>query len=78
MYSWEIEKFIEGRNYRVGGDDLLILVEVKNHPQITSMSYDAFNHVYTITTSDNYNMMFEAMLLDEAKEKGLVKKLIKK
>ena len=74
MYSWELEEFIKQRNYYVGGDDLVFVINIKEHPQINSVKYDAFNNMYHLTTNDNYNLDFNAMPLKEAQEKGLVKK----
>ena len=78
MYSWELEKFISDRNFYIGGDDLAFLIDVSKHPQINYIGYDAFSKSYTLTTLDNYCFFFNAMPIEEAKEKGLVKQLIKK
>ena len=78
MYSWELEQFIKERDFYIGGDDLAFLIDVNQHPQINYIHYDASDRSYVMTTSDNYCFYFKAMLLSEAKEKGLVKQLIKK
>ena len=78
MYSWELEKFIEDRDFYIGGDDLAFLIDPHNHPQINYIAYNAFSKSYTLSTSDNYCFSFNVMPVDEAKEKGLIKQLIKK
>ena len=78
MYSWELEKFSIDRNYYIGGDDLAFLIDIRNHPQITGVTYNSSINCYMITTSDNYCLFFNAMPIKEAEEKGLVKKLVKK
>ncbi len=77
MYSWELEKFISDRDYYIGGDDLAFLIDVNKHPQINYIGYNAFNHSYTLSTSDNYCLFFKVMSIEEAKERGLVKTLVK-
>jgi hypothetical protein len=78
MYSWELEKFISDRNFYIGGADLEFVIDINEHPQINYIGYNAFSKTYTLSTSDNYCFFFKAMPIEEAKEKGLVKQLIKK
>ncbi len=76
MYTWEIINFIADRHGRIGGDDLELLINPKNHSQITYIEYNAFNHEYTMCVSDCFEpIKFYAMPIDEAKEKCLVKKI---
>ncbi len=83
MYSWEIENFIKERNYYIGGDDLEYLVTPSNSPQITRVNFKNENGIgkYEMGVNDrNIPFVFYAMPIEEAKEKGLVKKrtLVKK
>ena len=78
MYSWELEQFIKERDFNIGGDDLAFLIDANNHPQINYIAYNSYEKTYMITTDDNYCFYFKAMLISEAKEKDLVKQLIKK
>ena len=78
MFSWELEKFIKDRDFYIGGDDLAFLIDINKHPQINYIHYDASKHQYIIITNDNYYFDFEAMPIEEAKEKRLVKSLMKK
>ena len=34
MYSWEIYKFLEEKEYYIGGDDLIKVTSVKENPQL--------------------------------------------
>lgn len=61
MYSKEIENFINSRNYKLGNDDLLTIINPTNHPQITEIKYDPGSKTYFIATNDNYQFYFEAM-----------------
>ena len=77
MYSWEIENFIKERNYYIGGDDLEYLLTPSNNPQITQMSFVQDNGCkkYVMRVNDrDVPFIFYPMPLDEALEKGLVKK----
>ena len=76
MYSWELEHYIKDRNGCIGGDDLLFIIDVKNHPQINYIEYR--NGRYTITTNDGYVFNFAAMSCTDAEKNGLFKSLIKK
>ena len=78
MYSWELEEFIKNRDFYIGGDDLAFVIDINKHPQINYIKYNPYNNTYQITTSDNYCFYFNAMPINEAKEKGLVKTLSKK
>jgi hypothetical protein len=46
MYSWEIAQFLAEHNYCIGGDDLLFITDVKQHPQLCRIKYDPFNNKY--------------------------------
>lgn len=75
MYSWELESFIKSKNFYLGGDDLAFVIDIKKHPQINRIKYDAGSKTYMISTSDNYCFYFKAMPIEEAKEKKLIKSL---
>jgi hypothetical protein len=46
MYSWEIQQFIEDRNYYIGGDDLLFITNPYLHPQLTHIKYNPYENKY--------------------------------
>ena len=76
MYSWELEHFINNREWYIGGDDLEFVIDTKEHPQIDHIKYDG--NFYYVWTTDNYYFKIKPMPIEEAKEKGLVKSLVKK
>ena len=43
MYTWEMEKFINQRDKRIGGDDLLKIISQEENPQIKVVRYIAGN-----------------------------------
>lgn len=73
MYSDEIKAFLKARNHRVGGDELLQVISVKENPQLTKISYSAGDGKYFMEDDEKNRFEFEAMPYQEAKEKGLVK-----
>lgn len=77
MYSWEIEKFINDRNYHIGGDDLEFIIDPKNHSQYIYVTTKGPDGRWVIYTNDGYKFEFWPIPIEEAKAKGLVKKIIK-
>lgn len=75
MYSWELEQFIKERNFRLGGDDLGRATSIQENPQLTHIQYKAYDNHYNLWDSEGNYFTFEAMPYEEAKEKGLVKRL---
>lgn len=78
MYPWEIKKFIEERNYYIGGDDLLKVISPVENPQLKGIEYKPFENRYYMWDAEGNYYSFAAMPYTEAIEKGLVKKLVKK
>lgn len=74
MYSWEIEKFLKDRNYTVGGDDLINLIDTRKNPQLSHIEYNAGNGSYDMWDKEGNHYHFSAIPYNEAKEKGLVKR----
>jgi len=46
MYSWEIQQFLEERNFYIGGDDLIFITDVNQHPQLNHIKYNPYEHKY--------------------------------
>lgn len=46
MFSWEIENFLRERNYYIGGDDLLFITDIKQHPQINHIKFNSYDNSY--------------------------------
>ncbi len=81
MYTWEMEKFINQRDKRIGGDDLLKIISQEENPQIKVVRYIAGNkggsyHIVAKNDSGEgtKEFQFDVMPHEEAKVKGLVKK----
>ena len=78
MYPWEIKKFIEERNYYIGGDDLLKVISPVENPQLKGIKYKPFENKYYMWDGEGNNYSFTPMPYEEAKAKGLVKKMGRK
>ena len=74
MYSWEIYNFLAERNFYIGGDDLLFITDVKQHPQLNHIKYDAFENKYEMWDYEGNYFCFTPMPYTEAIQQGLVKK----
>ena len=73
MYSWEIRKFLEERDYYIGGDDLLKVIDIKENPQLTHIKFSSGDGSYYMKDKDGEEFNFKAMPYEEAVEKNLVK-----
>lgn len=58
MYSHEIERFLQDRNYTVTPEECNLLMDVNTNTQIINMKYFCENNEYYIHTSDGYNFRF--------------------
>lgn len=60
MYSYEIQKYLEDRNYCLTPEEILEVINVSINTQIFYISYNAeYNH-YEIRTKDGYTFKFGA------------------
>lgn len=78
MYPWELKKFIEDRNSYIGGDDLIKATSIEENPQLVGIEYKPFDNKYYMWDNDGNSYEFTPMPYEEAKDKGLVKKLVRK
>lgn len=78
MYPWELKKFIEDRNSYVGGDDLIKATSIEENPQLVGIKYKPFENKYYMWDGEGNNYSFTPMPYEEAKAKGLVKKIGRK
>ena len=78
MYPWELKKIIEDRNSYVGGDDLIKATSIKENPQLVRIKYKPFENKYYMWDGEGNNYSFTPMPYEEAKAKGLVKKIGRK
>lgn len=74
MYPWELSKFIEERQYYLGGDDLCKATSVKENPQLDHIKYNPFDQTYDMWDREGNYYHFTAMPYEEAVQKKLVKK----
>ena len=59
MYSWEIEKLLQMRNYLIEGQEYIEISDIKKNPQINRVKYDPYNDDFEIWTNDNYDFKFK-------------------
>ena len=78
MYPWELKKFIEDRNSYVGGDDLIKATSIEENPQLVGIKYKPFENKYYMWDGEGNDYSFTPMPHEEAKAKGLVKKIGRK
>lgn len=78
MYPWELKQFIEERNKKLGGDDLLKATSIIENPQLIGIEYKPFENKYYMWDKEGNTYDFSPIPYEEAKQKGLVKKLGKK
>ena len=57
MYSWEIQKLLELRNYLLSVKEYFYICDTS--PQITRVSYDSYNNDFIIETADRYKFKFK-------------------
>lgn len=57
MYSHEIQKWLELRNYLLTVKEYFNIC--KTSPQIREVSYNSFEDTFNIITDDNYNFKFK-------------------
>ena len=74
MYPDELRKFIEDRNYYIGGDDLTLVTSIEKNPQLRIINYNPLSNIYEMWDVYNNYYSFYAMPYKEAVEKNLVKK----
>ena len=60
MYSWEISKFLEDRNYCLNRDEYAELTPQKNN-QISRLTYNTEDNTFHLFTADGYNWVFRVI-----------------
>lgn len=71
MYSWEIRKFLEDRNYNISEQDLLFILNIKNHPQINHIKFNDYDNSYDMWSSDGEYFHFKVKSRRDAKDKKI-------
>lgn len=59
MYSEEIKRLLEMRNYIIDSETYHSVFNPKNTPQINYAEYNAFEDNLRVHTSDNYDFKFK-------------------
>ena len=79
MYSWEITNFLAEHNYHIGGDDLLFIINPKNHPQINHIQYNPYENKYEMWDDEGNYFCFWPIPYEEVKKQEPAKqKILKK
>lgn len=73
MYSWEIQKLLEDRNYYIGGDDLVKVTSSKENPQLNHIKFNPDSNEFEMWDEEGNYFKFKAMPYKEAVQRGLVK-----
>lgn len=68
MYPEELKKFIKERNYRLGGDDLLKVIDIVENPQLNHIIFNPFDNKYKMWDKYGNYYEFEAIPYDEYKK----------
>ena len=58
MYSYEIQRYLEERNYLLNTEELLQVIDISINTQIYYISYNAEYNYYEIRTRDGYSFKF--------------------
>lgn len=60
MFSWEIENFLRERNYYIGGDDLIFIIDIKQHPQINHIKFNPYDNSYEMWDKERKLFLFHS------------------
>lgn len=63
MYSWEIAKLLELRNYLLSVKEYFYICDTS--PQISRVYYDSYNNEFNIETTDRYKFKFKVKKEDQ-------------
>ena len=64
MYSWEIKKFIEERNYELTQEEINWVININNSPQISEIRFHPYTNTYEIFTRDGMYVSFKVKQLE--------------
>lgn len=64
MYSWEIKKFIEERNYELTPEEINWVININNSPQISEIRFHPYTNTYEIFTRDGMYVSFKVKQLE--------------
>ena len=63
MYSWEIQKLLEAKNYLLSNKEYFDLFDTC--PQIRGVEYRAYNDTFHLWTDDRYDFDFKVYKLEK-------------
>lgn len=75
MYPEELKRFVEERNFKLGGEDLLRAISEKENPQLNHINYNVGENKYRMWDRYGNYYEFEAIPYDELPK---VKKMTRK
>lgn len=58
MYSFEIDNYLRSRNWLLNQEEYLHVTNLNNSPQISRISYSAYDNSFVMYTNDNYIWKF--------------------
>ncbi len=73
MYPWELQKFIQDRNFYLEGDDLIRATSLQENPQLDHIIYIPKEHQYKMWDYEGNYYEFSTVVCDELVTKKLVK-----
>lgn len=68
IYSWEIKKFVEERNYELTPEETNYVINVNNSPQISEIRYHPHTNMYELFTNDGLYVTFSVKILENIKK----------
>ena len=72
MYPEELKRFIEERNHKLGGNDLLKVISIEENPQLNHIIYNPYSNSYEMWDRYGNYYTFEAIPYEEY-QKRLIK-----
>lgn len=67
MYSSEIEKILKDNNYRLGGKQLLDIIDINKNPQIKKIKFNPYDNSYDMWDENNH-FHFTAIKLSQNRD----------
>lgn len=55
MFSDEIQKYLEMKNYILTNEEYVYITNLNNNPQINHIKFNPFENTFLIETKDNYS-----------------------
>lgn len=78
MYSWELYKFLEERDYHLTPLELYFITDIEKHSQLNHIKYDAYNNYFQMWDVEGNYFQFTSQNYDEWEKQGKPKTLSKR